>query len=106
MSLKGRLEASIRFRTEVLTRRTRYELNHARDRAHVLVGLAIAVANIDDVIELIRRAPDPNTARERLMAREWPAADVAPLILLIDKILPAERFRWTATPPAPQGASR
>ncbi len=83
MSLKELLEAFIRFRAEVLTRRTKYELNHARDRAHVLVGLAIAVANIDEVIEMIRRAPDPNVARERLMARDWPAADVAPLILLI-----------------------
>ncbi len=83
MSLKELLEAFLRFRTEVLTRRTRYELKHARDRAHVLVGLAIAVANIDAVIEMIRRAPDPVVARERLMARDWPAADVAPLIALI-----------------------
>ena len=83
MSLKELLEAFIRFRAEVLTRRTRYELNHARDRAHVLVGLAIAVANIDEVIELIRRSPDPLVARERLMARDWPASDVAPLIALI-----------------------
>ena len=59
MSLKELLEAFIRFRAEVLTRRTKYELRHARDRAHVLVGLAIAVANIDEVIEMIRRAPDP-----------------------------------------------
>ena len=83
MSLKELLEAFLRFRTEVLTRRIKYELNHARDRAHVLVGLAIAVANIDEVIEMIRRSPDPNVARERLMARDWPAMDVAPLIALI-----------------------
>jgi DNA gyrase subunit A len=83
MTLKELLEAFIRFRAEVLTRRTKFELNHARDRAHVLVGLAIAVANIDEVIELIRRAPDPNTARDRLMAKDWPASDVAPLIALI-----------------------
>jgi DNA gyrase subunit A len=83
MSVKELLEAFIRVRAEVLTRRTKYELRHARDRAHVLVGLAIAVANIDEVIEMIRRAPDPVVARERLMAREWPASDVAPLILLI-----------------------
>jgi DNA gyrase subunit A len=83
MSLKELLEAFIRFRAEVLTRRTNYELRHARDRAHVLVGLAIAVANIDEVIEMIRRAPDPVAARERLMARDWPASDVAPLIALI-----------------------
>ncbi|HEY6714815.1 MAG TPA: DNA gyrase subunit A, partial [Reyranella sp.] len=83
MSLKELLEAFIRFRAEVITRRTKYELNPARDRAHVLVGLAIAVANIDEVIEMIRRAPDPVVARERLMAKDWAAFDVAPLITLI-----------------------
>ncbi len=67
-----------------MTRRTKFLLNKARDRAHVLVGLAIAVANIDEVIALIRRAPDPATAREQLMERRWPAVDVAPLIRLID----------------------
>jgi DNA gyrase subunit A len=54
-------------------RRTKFLLNKARDRAHVLVGLAIAVANIDEVIRLIRAAPDPATAREELMGRDWPA---------------------------------
>ena len=83
MNLKELLEAFIRFRAEVITRRTKFELNHARDRAHVLVGLAIAVANIDEVIAMIRRSPDPNVARERLMAKDWPASDVAPLIALI-----------------------
>ena len=83
MSIKELLEAFIRFRAEVLTRRAKFELNHARDRAHVLVGLAIAVANIDEVIALIRRSPDPVVARERLMAKDWPASDVAPLIALI-----------------------
>jgi len=83
MSLKELLEAFIRFRAEVITRRAKFELNHARDRAHVLVGLAIAVANIDEVIEMIRRSPDPNVARERLMAKDWPAVDVKPLIDLI-----------------------
>jgi DNA gyrase subunit A len=83
MNLKELLEAFIRFRAEVITRRTKFELNHARDRAHVLVGLAIAVANIDEVIELIRRSPDPVVARERLMAKDWPASEVAPLIALI-----------------------
>ena len=72
------------FREDVVTRRTKYLLRKARDRAHVLVGLAIAVANIDEVIKLIRHAPDPQTAREQLMERRWPAADVAPLIRLID----------------------
>ena len=72
------------FREEVISRRTKHLLGKARDRAHILVGLAIAVANIDEVIRLIRTAPDPNAARDALMARDWPAADVAPLMLLID----------------------
>jgi DNA gyrase subunit A len=84
MSLKSMLTAFIDFREEVVTRRTRFLLNKARDRAHILVGLAVAVANVDEVIALIRTSPDPATARERLMDRDWPAQDVAPLIALID----------------------
>jgi DNA gyrase subunit A len=84
MTLKDMLRAFIAFREQVISRRTRFLLNKARDRAHVLVGLAIAVANIDEVIKLIRSAPDPASAREALMARNWPAADMAPLIALID----------------------
>jgi DNA gyrase subunit A len=84
MNLMDMLKAFIAFREEVVTRRTKFLLNKARIRAHVLVGLAIAVANIDEVIKLIRHAPDPATARAELMARRWPAKDVAPLILLID----------------------
>tara|TARA_R100001129_G_scaffold85246_1_gene57954 strand:- start:8133 stop:10961 length:2829 start_codon:yes stop_codon:yes gene_type:complete len=84
MNLMDVLKAFISFREEVVTRRTKYLLRKARERAHVLVGLAIAVANIDEVIHLIRHAPDPQTAREQLMTRRWPAKDVEPLILLID----------------------
>src|SRR5580658_7544797 len=84
MTLKDLLVAFIAFREEVVSRRTKFLLNKARDRAHVLVGLAIAVANIDEVIRLIRTSPDPNTAREALMAREWPATTAASLIELID----------------------
>jgi DNA gyrase subunit A len=84
MNLPDMLRAFITFREEVVSRRTKYLLMKCRERAHVLVGLAIAVANIDEVIELIRRAPDPTTAREQLMTRRWPAHDVAPLIALID----------------------
>lgn len=84
MNLRQILDCFIEFREEVVTRRARFLLNKARDRAHVLVGLAVAVANIDEVIALIRTAPDPATAREQLMTRRWPAADVAPLIALID----------------------
>ena len=84
MNLKQMLDAFIAFREDVVARRTKFELNKARDRAHVLVGLGIAVANIDEVINLIRTAPDPATARERLMERNWPAMDIAPIIQLID----------------------
>ncbi|KKB79757.1 DNA gyrase subunit A [Devosia soli] len=84
MNLKQILDAFVAFREEVVTRRARFLLNKARDRAHILVGLAVAVANIDEVIALIRTAPDPATAREQLMSRRWPAADVEPLIKLID----------------------
>jgi DNA gyrase subunit A len=83
MTLKDMLDAFVHFREEVVTRRTKFLLGKARDRAHILVGLAIAVANIDEVIALIRAAPDPATARVQLMQREWPAKDMAPLIRLI-----------------------
>ncbi|MHB2166279.1 DNA gyrase subunit A [Alsobacter sp. R-9] len=84
MNLKDLIRAFVEFREEVVSRRTRFLLGKARDRAHVLVGLAIAVANIDEVIHTIRSSPDANAAREALMARDWPAKDVAPLIALID----------------------
>ena len=84
LNLLDMLRAFVAFREEVVSRRTKFLLRKARDRAHVLVGLAIAVANIDEVIRLIRHAPDPQTAREQLMERRWPASDVESLILLID----------------------
>ena len=84
MTLRGFLEAFIGFREEVIIRRTRHDLTRARTRAHLLVGLAIAVANIDEIVTLIRTAPDPVSARTALMARDWPAADVGPLVALID----------------------
>ncbi|HET7851094.1 MAG TPA: DNA gyrase subunit A [Pseudolabrys sp.] len=84
MNLKDLLTAFIAFREEVISRRTKFLLGKARDRAHVLVGLAIAVANIDEIIRLIRGAKDPKEAREALMARDWPARDVASMVTLID----------------------
>ncbi|MFN7093421.1 MAG: DNA gyrase subunit A, partial [Allorhizobium sp.] len=84
LTLLDMLRAFVNFREEVVSRRTKYLLRKARERAHVLVGLAIAVANIDEVIALIRKAPDPATAREQLMTRRWPAHDVESLIRLID----------------------
>ena len=85
MNLRDLVEAFVRFREEVITRRTKYELGKARDRAHVLVGLAIAVANIDEIIAIIRKAKDPASARAALTGRDWPAADVAELVALIDE---------------------
>jgi DNA gyrase subunit A len=83
LNLKDMIRAFTDFREEVIGRRTKFLLRKARDRAHVLVGLAIAVANIDEVIALIRKAPDPAAAREQLMARDWPAKDVIPLVELV-----------------------
>jgi DNA gyrase subunit A len=84
MNLKDLLMSFITFREEVIYRRTKHLLGKARDRAHILVGLAIAVANIDEVIRLIRAAKDANEARDELMKREWPARDMAAMVTLID----------------------
>jgi len=84
LNIKDMVEAFTTFREEVVSRRTKHLLSKARERAHVLVGLAIAVANIDEVIKLIRQAPSPADAREQLMERNWPALDIAPLVELID----------------------
>jgi DNA gyrase subunit A len=83
MGLMEMIRAFVNFREDVVVRRTKFDLNKARDRGHVLVGLAIAVANIDEVIRIIRQAADPAEARANLMARDWPAADMMPLIELI-----------------------
>jgi DNA gyrase subunit A len=83
LTLSDVLRAFIDFRETVVTRRTKYRLGKARDSAHLQVGLAIAVANIDEVIRLIRSSPDATAAREALMARDWPAKDMAPLVELI-----------------------
>ncbi|MFZ9502821.1 MAG: DNA gyrase subunit A [Beijerinckiaceae bacterium] len=83
LNLKDFLVAFLDFREVVVTRRTKYLLGKARDSAHVQVGLAIAVANIDEVIRLIRTSPDAAAARAALMGRDWPARDMAPLIALI-----------------------
>ncbi|CAO3444872.1 DNA gyrase subunit A [Azospirillum sp.] len=85
MHLQQIIAAFIRFREQVITRRTEFLLGKARERAHTLVGLAVAVANLDAMIELIRSAPDPVWAREEIMNREWPVHDVGPLIELIDE---------------------
>ena len=84
MNLKQIIEAFIEFREEVIRNRTVFDLNKARNKAHILVGLAITVANIDDVITLIRSAKDPVEAKEKLMARDWKADNMQALIDLID----------------------
>jgi DNA gyrase subunit A len=84
LNLRQILKAFVDFREDVVSRRTKFLLNKARDRAHILVGLVIAVANVDEVIAIIRTSPDPATARARLLERAWPAHDVDSLIKLID----------------------
>ena len=85
MNLKDIIQAFVEFREEIIRRRTIFELNKARDRAHVLVGLAIAVENIDPVIELIRNAPNPQEAKDVLLRKAWPAGEVETLVKLIDE---------------------
>jgi DNA gyrase subunit A len=84
MNLKDLLSIFVAFREQVVTRRTKFLLNKARDRAHILVGLAIAVANIDEIIHVIRTSPNPAAARDTLMERNWAAKDVSAMITLID----------------------
>ncbi|WP_407174581.1 DNA gyrase subunit A [Bradyrhizobium sp. STM 3562] len=84
MNLKDLLTVFVNFREQVVTRRTKFLLAKARDRAHILVGLAIAVANIDEIIRVIRTSPNPEAARETLMSRDWPARDVEAMLTLID----------------------
>lgn len=84
LTLRDIIAAFVAFREEVITRRTIFELGKARDRGHILAGLAVAIANLDEIIRLIRQAPDPQTAREQMMARDWSVGDVGPLIALID----------------------
>lgn len=98
MHVKQVLEAFIDFRENVITRRTNFLLNKSRDRAHLLIGLAIAVANIDEVIAVIRAAKDPVEAREELMGRDWNAADVIALLELVDdkgNQLEGDRIKFT-----------
>ncbi|MGI9170355.1 MAG: DNA gyrase subunit A, partial [Caulobacteraceae bacterium] len=99
MGLREMLAAFVDFREEVVVRRTRHELSKARDRAHVLVGLAIAVANIDEVIVIIRSSKDPAEARERLSGRDWPIGEMIDLIALIadprTAVIDGERVRLT-----------
>ena len=84
LNLREFIVAFVDFREEVIRRRTEFELGEARNRAHIYIGLAVAVANIDEVIKVIRNAPDPGVAREQLMTREWNASDIGVLIQLVE----------------------
>lgn len=85
LTLKAVLKAFISFREEVITRRTKFDLNKARDRAHIMVGLVVAVANIDEVVAIIRGAPSPAHAREALAEKRWNASDILPYLELINE---------------------
>lgn len=89
LTLRDIVQAFIGFREEVITRRTKFELNKARDRAHILLGLVVAVSNLDEVVAMIRGAANPGEAREKLRAKEWPIGDIAQYIALVEAIEPS-----------------
>ncbi len=86
LNLRDIIEAFVKFREEVITRRTKFELNKARERAHILLGLVVAVTNMDEVVRIIRGSSTPAEARESLLAREWPIAEIAGYIKLVEAI--------------------
>jgi DNA gyrase subunit A len=86
LNLRDIVEAFVRFREEVITRRSKFELAKARDRAHILLGLVIAVTNLDEVVRIIRGSSSPAVAREALLQREWPIAEIAPYIRLVEAV--------------------
>ncbi|MFM5947960.1 MAG: DNA gyrase subunit A [Novosphingobium sp.] len=88
LTLRDIITSFIAFREEVITRRTKFELNKARDRAHILLGLVVAVTNLDEVVRIIRGSPNPAAAREALVTRDWPIGDIAQYIRLVEAIEP------------------
>ncbi len=86
LSLRDIIEAFVRFREEVITRRSKYELLKARERAHILLGLVVAVTNLDEVVRIIRGSANPAEARATLSAREWPIGDIAQYIALVEAV--------------------
>ncbi|HEY0626842.1 MAG TPA: DNA gyrase subunit A [Allosphingosinicella sp.] len=86
LNLRDIIESFVKFREEVITRRTKFELNKARDRAHILLGLVIAVTNLDEVVRMIRASASPAEARASLLARAWPVAEIAPYIRLVEAV--------------------
>lgn len=90
LTLRDIIQAFVSFREEVITRRTKFELKKARERAHILLGLVVAVSNLDEVVAMIRGAPNPAEARSRLLAKEWPIGDIGQYIALVEAIEPNE----------------
>jgi DNA gyrase subunit A len=86
LTLRDIIESFIKFREEVITRRSKYELLKARERAHILLGLVVAVTNLDEVVRIIRGSASPAAAREALLAREWPGDDIRPYIRLVEAV--------------------
>ncbi len=86
LNLRDIIEAFVKFREEVITRRAKFELAKARDRAHILLGLVIAVTNLDEVVRIIRASASPAEARASLLARDWPVAEIAPYIALVEAV--------------------
>ena len=90
LMLRDFIQAFIAFREEVITRRTKFDLNKARERAHILLGLVVAVSNLDEVVAMIRSAPNPAEARAKLLTKEWPIGDIAQYIALVEAIQPSD----------------
>jgi DNA gyrase subunit A len=88
LTLRDFIEAFVRFREEVITRRSKFELLKARERAHILLGLVVAVTNLDEVVKLIRGSASPAEARDKLLAREWPGDQIRPYIQLVEAVEP------------------
>jgi DNA gyrase subunit A len=91
LTLRDIIESFVRFREEVITRRSKFELFKARERAHILLGLVVAVTNLDEVVKLIRGSASPAEAREKLLARKWPGAEIRPYIALVEAVEPQGR---------------
>jgi len=88
LALREIIQSFIQFREQVITRRTKFELNKARDRAHILLGLVVAVSHLDEVVAMIRGSSNPAEARAKLLAREWPIGDIAPYLALVEAVDP------------------
>ncbi len=88
LGLRDIIVSFVQFREQVITRRTKFELNKARNRAHILLGLVVAVSNLDEVVAMIRGSSNPAEARGKLLAKEWPIGDIAPYIRLVEAIEP------------------